>query len=164
VRTRFDIYVFIRDKNKYNKTQWGQGCVNQINDRDVSIRSTTGMCQSGQRQGCVNQINDRDVSIRSTTFYCYWKSMEIWIWTKNLVVCSCFNALTPFTNLQKMSLLCMERDILQRRYPLWSTVRLSSRSMHNKDIFCRFVKGVSALKQLQTTKFFVHIQISILFQ
>ena len=35
-----------------------QGCVNQINDRDVSIRSTTGMCQSDQRQGCVNQIND----------------------------------------------------------------------------------------------------------
>jgi hypothetical protein len=37
-------------------------------------------------------------------------------------------------------------------------------AMHNKGIFCRFVKGVSALKQLQTTKFFVHIQISILFQ
>jgi hypothetical protein len=45
----------------------------------------------------------------------------------------------------------------------WRLWRMS-RSMHNKDIFCRFVKGVSALKQLQTTKFFVHIQISILFQ
>ena len=50
--------VSIRSTTGMWQSDQRQGCVNQINDRDVSIRSTTGMCQSDQRQGCVNQIND----------------------------------------------------------------------------------------------------------
>ena len=56
------------------------------------------------------------------TFNCHWKGMKSWFRAKRLVFCSCYNASTLFLNLQQRR---KDRGILQTRYPLLSTVRLS---------------------------------------
>lgn len=50
---------------------------------------------------------------------------ELNIDEKQLAFCRDYNASTLFLNLQKESLMCRDRDTIQRQHPLWSAVNLT---------------------------------------
>jgi hypothetical protein len=67
----------------------------------------------------------RDGDKWAMTLDCHRKCMERRLGTKHLFFCRGYNMSTPFWNLQRQSLTCLEHGIFHTRYPLWSMVRFS---------------------------------------
>jgi hypothetical protein len=86
-----------------------------------------------------------DGSTRSTTFDCHWKSMESWVGTNNLVLCSDYNMPTLFRNLQKRFLACHSPNmsstmVHSQAFRIISSTTLIKRPLPICNLFCQ-IKG-----------------------